>query len=513
MKFGHLIKVHAVPAWQSQYLAYHELKKILYSVEKERRDSETSLPADDHDRYSQMEHQQQIPPGILPPDLEPDFVAHPAELKFFIKLHTELKKIERFFKEQIAKFRQRFIPWFQAVEELQTKRHSTSDMDSSFKAKLENAQKALVKEGEELYVTTNMIRNYLTLNLTGFGKILKKFDKVTKFNTRSRYLNYIRGLAWFNTSEVDTFAKEIEDLYTLVFTEGDRKKAMSALRIPKKAAKDETSLFFVGFFVGISVAILLIILFLLSISNLDEVSHWNNVYLVYRCVSLPIIALWYFGFNCIIWTKTTIDYVFILELDVRRHIRYQQLFLLLGIITSGLLTSGMLYLFQARGDFRLGLPAEYFPFLGVLFVLCITLCPFNLFYRGSRWWLLETLYRIVTSPLHRVEFRDFFVADQLTSLAMFFGDANFVVCYYWYGFWSTKGESNCHALYLGMKPLFAALPFIWRVLQCARRFRDTKEFAHIYNLFKYCTGLLVIVFSSIAGRSSVCTPFRVLWPK
>jgi len=64
--------------------------------------------------------------GILPPDLEPDFVAHPAELKFFIKLHTELKKIERFFKEQIAKFRQRFIPWFQAVEELVDTSHSSS---------------------------------------------------------------------------------------------------------------------------------------------------------------------------------------------------------------------------------------------------------------------------------------------------------------------------------------------------------------------------------------------------
>jgi len=70
-----------------------------------------------------------------------------------------------------------------------------SEGDASFKTKLESAQKALVKEGEvitvghliihtfthyhikELYVTTNMIRNYLTLNLTGFGKILKKFDK------------------------------------------------------------------------------------------------------------------------------------------------------------------------------------------------------------------------------------------------------------------------------------------------------------------------------------------------
>jgi len=64
MKFGHLIKVHAVPAWQSQYLAYHELKKILYAVEKERRDSEATLHIDEAERYSQLEHQQQIPPGM-----------------------------------------------------------------------------------------------------------------------------------------------------------------------------------------------------------------------------------------------------------------------------------------------------------------------------------------------------------------------------------------------------------------------------------------------------------------
>jgi hypothetical protein len=193
--------------------------------------------------------------------------------------------------------------------------------------KVKAAEDTLSREAEELYWSINMMRNYITLNSTGIAKILKKFDKVTNFTTKSRYLEFIHSLSWFNTKEIDTYAREIEDLFALVFTSGDRKKAMTALRIPRVKREDEKSSFFIGFYLGMCVAIFFLTLFLLSISNLDTVPHWNDVYLVYRCIFLPIILLWLFAINCAIWTRTRIDWVFILELDPRRHITHQQLFL------------------------------------------------------------------------------------------------------------------------------------------------------------------------------------------
>lgn len=63
------------------------------------------------------------------------------------------------------------------------------------------------------------------------------------------------------------------------------------------------------------------------------------------------------------------------------------------------------------------------------------------------------------------------------------------------GHWDTPGKCNSsHSRLLGF---FSCLPGIWRLLQCLRRYRDTKNaFPHLANAGKYaCTVLYYVSLS------------------
>jgi len=67
-----------------------------------------------------------------------------------------------------------------------------------------------------------------------------------------------------------------------------------------------------------------------------------------------------------------------------------------------------------------------------------------------------------------------------------------------------KSSDTCpHWEHEMILPLIAALPLWFRLLQCARRFRDTREGKHLCNLGKYAASLLVVVVSAVQGPSHV----------
>jgi hypothetical protein len=77
----------------------------------------------------------------------------------------------------------------------------------------------------------------------------------------------------------------------------------------------------------------------------------------------------------------------------------------------------------------------------------------------SQSWLGRTMWRIITAPYFPVSFSDFYMADQLTSLTGFFGQVQVIITA---AIWGTGNQY----------PILAALPHIWRLVQCMRRFWD-----------------------------------------
>ena len=48
----------------------------------------------------------------------------------------------------------------------------------------------------------------------------------------------------------------------------------------------------------------------------------------------------------------------------------------------------------------------------------------------ARFWLLKIMWRIFTAPFYYVGFADFWIADQLNSLAVAFKDFHYFMCFY-----------------------------------------------------------------------------------
>ncbi|KAF8469454.1 EXS family-domain-containing protein [Kalaharituber pfeilii] len=115
------------------------------------------------------------------------------------------------------------------------------------------------------------------------------------------------------------------------------------------------------------------------------------------------------------------------------------------------------------------------------------------FWRSRRWFLYAN-WRLLLSGLYPVEFRDFWLGDMYCSLTYTMGNIALFSCLY-NDNWDTPGKCNSsHSRLLGF---FSCLPGIWRLLQCLRRYYDTRNaFPHLANAGKYaCTVLYYVSLS------------------
>ncbi|XP_071925381.1 uncharacterized protein [Coffea arabica] len=109
------------------------------------------------------------------------------------------------------------------------------------------------------------------------------------------------------------------------------------------------------------------------------------------------------------------------------------------------------------------------------------LSPFDLFFLSSRYFLLRTLWRIVFplqvfSDLERSVCR--MVHRQVATIAWFEADS---VC-------------GSHSVAI---PIVLVLPYLFRLFQCLRQYKDTKEKTSLFNALKYSTAVPVIFVSAL----------------
>ncbi len=201
------------------------------------------------------------------------------------------------------------------------------------------------------------------------------------------------------------------------------------------------------------------------------------------------------GANMFLWNRYKVNYIFIFEFDPRKHTRYSNIGETAGFMTVLLLLSLTFYLVCTGGApgfvSAVGVPPQIFP----LIMLVLQLVFFVIVQFKTKFWLLKTLGRIVCAPFFFVLFKDFILADQLTSIAIVLFDLEFTLCFYSYDAWS--GTSYCLDANQWIRPCIAFLPGLWRLLQSFRRYRDHRERVHLYNAGKYSTGLIVSSLSFV----------------
>ena len=246
------------------------------------------------------------------------------------------------------------------------------------------------------------------------------------------------------------------------------------------------------------VCILIPLLFIVGFESSKTV-NWRAGLHLYRSSFLILIYFLFFGLNVYGWSKSGVNHVLIFEMDPRKHLTYQ------NILEIG--TFLMVIWCLSFNLFLITFYYDKYPFIQPLillfFLIVFLINPFRVYYRQSRYWFMKKLFRVFSSPFHRVEFCDFWIGDQFCSLELVFFDIEYYLCFYLNG--SNVSSTDLNPIFFCsgwtevlLQSFFQNLPSWFRFVQCLRRYRDTKHrFPHLLNAGKYASGFFVSITNAL----------------
>ncbi|RKP39742.1 SPX domain-containing protein [Dimargaris cristalligena] len=215
MKFSSALQFNSVPEWADYYLAYSNLKKLLYQIEKEvftppsyPNGDTTSPPV--APRRSSVEFPEDS--TLLEPGARCRALFVPA-------LNIELKKIVDFYTRKEAELYRKFHTTenYHGSAEFSAAGSSTHDIPASTETARNSLngeddddddeslvsprqsmdakaidsdehREELANQARDLFILLSDLKSYANLNFTGFSKILKKYDKVTQSDLKESYV-------------------------------------------------------------------------------------------------------------------------------------------------------------------------------------------------------------------------------------------------------------------------------------------------------------------------------------
>jgi len=155
--------------------------------------------------------------------------------EFFTTLKEELRRVNDFFDYKLAEARRKHATF--KVKLMYIFRSAGGHMgEMPSLPPLEDQPKNvrnLERAYSEFYFSLVLLNNYQQLNLTGFHKICKKYDKyIRSINGRYWLKTYVEPATISQERELRDMIAEVENIFTEFITQGDRTKAMAKLRVP-----------------------------------------------------------------------------------------------------------------------------------------------------------------------------------------------------------------------------------------------------------------------------------------
>jgi hypothetical protein len=185
----------------------------------------------------------------------------------------------------------------------------------------------------------------------------------------------------------------------------------------------------IHFFAGTLLITTLITLFAVTIP--DDITKtekgnfsWRDIFLLmptFRWTFMLVFALGLIALDVYILRKYRINYMFIFGLDPDYKLTHVQLFRLFIMLLTIWMLCFMFQCFIIKIDSFYPKKASGVVALITIFVVLCCL-PLHLFYLKTRLELFKTLMHILIAPFGPVKFKDFFLADILTSLTHSFKD-------------------------------------------------------------------------------------------
>ena len=403
---------------------------------------------------------------------------------------------------------------------------------------LPRAQRLLSEAIIEFYLFLQLVKAYRDLNVTGFRKMVKKFDKTLGTKEMPRFMKYARDnyslfkhvnnnvklmaqhmkrtssfhvltdlvpnnpkddpLLWWETKAKDWYVTDLTNTVRDMKKNRDKLKKLniqytlneSMIHRNNRSTLQMTT---AGLFIGFSFFIFLYTLYMSFTS--PSVSYTRKIlFPLWGGWYMTLIMLVLFQVNCFIWHRAGINYKFIMfgEIKTRNGTQmYNNDFATTGISLKLYYVSYYVLLtcICAFFSFKLQQLSPWsFASMASVFVLFFMPANFIPYWDKliqTRNWLIITSIRLMCSGIFPVEFGDFFLGDIVCSLTYSIADIAMFACIY-----STNEQGLCGSSHSKSMGILSSIPSYWRLLQCIRRFLDSGDwFPHLINAIKYSFGV------------------------
>ncbi|GAA5899437.1 hypothetical protein JCM6882_009116 [Rhodosporidiobolus microsporus] len=354
-----------------------------------------------------------------------------------------------------------------------------------------NARSKLKLATFEYYRSLGMLKSYRVLNRTGFAKALKKYEKATAIPCATKYTQKVESANFVASDKLEDLIRETENAFAEVFERGDRKKALERLRDFGQKKRHHFTSWRAGMMMGAGLVFMVEgLVQSFKVSTRREIPQWEALLQLFGACFLPMFFSLGFFLNLSAWTYARINYVLIFELDVRNRMDYHQ-FIELPALLYFILS---LFFWAAFNNFWPGhIEPTAYPLAWLVITVAIMFNPLPVLYPSARWWMLRSFTRMIMSGLVAVEFRDFFLGDEMNSLYYSVYNLGFLYCTYSKE-WPSNVFSVCSTNKTWTTAILSALPPFWRLGQSVRRYLDSDGLTlHLLNAGKY-TGSIAYFF-------------------
>ncbi|EFJ06905.1 hypothetical protein SELMODRAFT_134638 [Selaginella moellendorffii] len=363
--------------------------------------------------------------------------------------------------------------------------------------RLKRAEEMLQNAFVEFYKGLYILRNFCSLNIIAFSKLLKKYNKVTQRNLGRKYMKAVEDSYIGQSEIIQKLMEKVEVLFTKHFTDSNRRDAMQVLRPEARKERHRIS-FFVGVFFGLSVALLVSLVLTIRVERLYvreyAMTYMNAVFPIFSMLTAVLLHFFLYGLNIYMWRRTRINHTFILGLNRKSELRFRDVFLLATGLSTLALSGLILHLQLTAGERCCQTYQEMIPLLVVAGMVVLLCMPFNILYRATRYFFLNALWHCLLTPFYKVIITDFLLADQLTSQVPALRDLEYVLCYFGGGFFKDRNSNAClkNPTFITFGFVMALLPYWCRFSQCLRRWYDEKDVMQLYNALKYFSAILAV---------------------
>eukprot|EP00741_Cyanophora_paradoxa_P006230 tig00000114_g6042.t1 len=250
------------------------------------------------------------------------------------------------------------------------------------------ARRAILETCVKFVRVLDMLENrFRLLNVMAATKAVKKYDKVTRRRTLASFRAALDQMPGLSSDLLEHLRSDITALVANAFYGANARAARERLRVEPPAASSE------------------------------------HVRVGRRAGSVLVAYLWCFGAIVFVMGRARINYRFILDIAPDVALDHHVLFQNCALLTAALFLAFWMFYSSISSGAALSLAAvarpQYIPLYVYAAFALLALAPrlqrTRHQYCGVLRWIVATLFRVWTAPFVEIRFRDVWLGDQMTS--------------------------------------------------------------------------------------------------